>query len=150
MSKLLLIWILFFGQISKAQTSYWQQYLHYNIDVKLNDKEKQLSGNEKIVYINNSPETLTYIWFHIYPNAYKDNKTAFVQQVRHDRDYGGQLSKKYLGGFIDSLDFKVNGEKVKTEPHPQYNDIIKLLLPKPLQPKDSIIITTPFRVKLPK
>ncbi|MGN6247442.1 MAG: M1 family metallopeptidase [Ginsengibacter sp.] len=150
MSKLLVISFLLIAQFSKAQSPYWQQYLHYTIEVKLDDEEKQLSGKEKIVYINNSPKTLDYIWFHIYPNAYKDNKTAFVQQVRYDRDYGGQLSKKYLGGFIDSLDFKVDGEKVKTEPHPQYNDIIKLLLPKPLQPKDSIIITTPFRVKLPK
>ena len=36
-----------------------------------------------------------------------------------------------------------------TEDHPTYIDIIKLVLPKPLSPGGSIIITTPFHVKLP-
>jgi hypothetical protein len=35
------------------------------------------------------------------------------------------------------------------EDHPQHIDIIKLVLPKPLLPKQQITITTPFHVKLP-
>ena len=54
-----------------AQDNYWQQYLHYSINAQLNDIEKSIMGSETIVYKNNSPQALTYIWFHIYPNAYK-------------------------------------------------------------------------------
>ena len=51
--------------------AYWQQQTDYTIDVKLNEKEKTLDGFEKIVYTNNSPDTLQFIWFHVWPNAYK-------------------------------------------------------------------------------
>ena len=52
-------------------------------------------------------------------------------------------------GFIDSLNFTVDGQKVKTEPDPENIDIIKVVLPKPLQPGEKITITTPFFVKIP-
>ena len=54
-------------------------------------------------------------------------------------------------GYIDKLSFTVNGQAAKTESHsnPQYIDIIKLVLEKPLAPGDSISIATPFYVLLP-
>ncbi|NJK97378.1 MAG: M1 family metallopeptidase [Bacteroidales bacterium] len=38
---------------------------------------------------------------------------------------------------------------VNTEAHPQHNDILKLILNKPLRSGEKITITTPFRVKFP-
>ena len=149
MKNTLFLLFLFLTLISKGQSHYWQQYLHYSIDVKLNDKEKTITGFETIAYKNNSPQTLNYIWFHIYPNAYKDKTTAFSQQILNDPARKNELRKKFLGGFISGLNFKVNGIDAVTEPHPQFNDVIKLLLPHPLQPGDSILISTPFKVKLP-
>jgi len=55
-----------------AQQTYWQQQLRYDIKAELNDKDKSITGFEKIVYKNNSPSTLNFIWFHIWPNAYKN------------------------------------------------------------------------------
>ena len=60
---------------------YWQQQVNYTIDVSLNDKAHTLDGFEHIEYINNSPDTLRFIWFHIWPNAYKNDKTAFSDQI---------------------------------------------------------------------
>ena len=53
----------------------------YTIHVSLNDKEHTLDGFEKIEYINNSPDTLKFIWFHLWPNAYKNDKTALSDQM---------------------------------------------------------------------
>ena len=57
----------------------------------------------------------------------------------------------YGKGSIEGLSFTVNGVPAANEPHPNpdYVDILKLLLNKPLAPGDSIIIATPFTVKLP-
>jgi hypothetical protein len=150
MKNLLLLVLLFIGVQSIAQQDYWQQYLNYTIDVQLNDKEKSLTGTETIVYKNNSPEVLTFIWFHLYPNAYKDETTAFYQQVTNDPSRKEKLKRKN-SGFISDLAFTVDGAAAKTEPHPnvQYIDIIKVILPKPLKPGDSATIATPFKVKLP-
>lgn len=52
-------------------------------------------------------------------------------------------------GFIDSLDFKINSEKVAWIIDSENIDICKLILNKPLLPKDTIIISTPFFVKIP-
>jgi hypothetical protein len=64
-----------------AQFAYWQQEVHYTIDVSLNDTEHTLEGFLKLRYINHSPDTLTYIWFHLWPNAFKNDKTAFSEQT---------------------------------------------------------------------
>jgi hypothetical protein len=150
MKKLILLTVLFAATTAMAQETYWQQYLRYSINATLNDQDKTITGAETIVYKNNSPETLSYIWFHIYPNAYKDQSTALFQQINNDPDRKDKI-KKYSGGSITNLAFTVNGMPAKTEAHPklQYIDIIKVVLNQPLQPGDSVTIATPFKVQLP-
>lgn len=127
-----------------AQEDYWQQQVNYTIDVQLNDHAKTLTGFEQIEYINHSPDTLLYIWFHIWPNAYKNSSTAWSRQ-----SVAKTIGKKNRG-FIDSLNFKVDGVSALTEPDPEHIDVLKLLLPVPLLPGKSIKIETGFFVKLPK
>jgi hypothetical protein len=128
---------------------YWQQKVDYSIDVALNDKEHTLDGFERITYTNNSPDTLTFIWFHLWPNAYKNDKTAFCDQQLRNGDTKFYFSSDEERGYINRLDFKVNGLAAKTEDHPQHIDIVKLILPTPLLPLQKLVITTPFHVKLP-
>ena len=137
----------FLCSISQAQ--YWQQKVDYTIDVSLNDQAKTLQGFEKINYYNNSPDTLTYIWFHIWPNAYKTDRTAFSNQLLQNGNTAFYFSEKEQRGYINQLDFKVNGIPAKIEDHPEHIDIIKVLLPTPLLPSQHISITTPFHMKLP-
>ena len=70
-----------FQFVAAQKSNYWQQQVNYNIAVALNDKDHSLDAIEKITYTNNSPDTLTFIWFHIWPNAYKNDKTAFSEQL---------------------------------------------------------------------
>jgi hypothetical protein len=135
--------------LSKGQPDYWQQEVNYTIDVSLNDKDHSLNGFETIEYINNSPDTLKFIWIHIWPNAYKNDKTAFSDQLLENGNTIFYFSDKDQKGYINRLDFKVNNITAETEDHPQHIDIIKLILPSPLPPGEKIVITTPFHVRLP-
>ncbi|NOT50476.1 MAG: M1 family metallopeptidase [Chitinophagaceae bacterium] len=135
--------------ISHSQQNYWQQQVNFVIDVTLNDKEHTLDGFEKIEYINNSPDTLKFIWFHLWPNAYKNDKTAFTDQTLENGNTKFYFSDKEQRGYINRLDFKVNNSTAVVEDHPNHIDIIKLVLPSPLLPGQKITITTPFHVKLP-
>jgi hypothetical protein len=128
---------------SAQKTDYWQQEVNYKIDVSLDVKNKTLKGFEEIEYINHSPDTLTFIWFHLWPNGYKNKNTAYAQQ------YGSTFTRNNIG-FIDSLGFRINDSNAATEPHPEHIDIIKIKLNKLLLPGDSIRIETPFFVKLPQ
>jgi len=148
LQKLVLLLIACGFQLS-AFSQYWQQKVDYTIDVTLNDKEKTLDAFEKIVYTNNSPDTLYFIWFHLWPNAYKNDKTAFSDQQLESGNTNFYFSGKEQKGYINRLDFKVDGSTAKTEDHPQYIDVIKLILSKPLPPQQQVTITIPFHEKLP-
>lgn len=138
-----------FSASAICQQAYWQQQVNYKIDVSLDDKLHTLDGFEKIEYINNSPDTLRFIWFHLWPNAYKNDKTAFSDQLLENDDTKFYFSDKEERGYINRLDFKVDNVTAETEDHPQHIDIIKVILPFPLPPAQRILITTPFHVKLP-
>jgi hypothetical protein len=146
-----LFFLLVFTAASHAQNNtYWQQQVNYRIDVSLNDTAHTLDGFVKMEYTNNSPDTLFFIWFHVWPNAFKNDKTAFSEQLLLNGRTDFYFSKKEERGYINRLDFKVNNSTAATEDHPQYIDVIKLLLPQPLPPQQSITISTPFHVQLPK
>ncbi len=149
MKALILSITLFFCAHANAQ-DYFQQQVRYDITADFNDQEKSITAFEKIVYKNNSETTLDFIWFHIWPNAYKSNNTALFQQLKNDEVRGKKKSVAGIG-YIDGLSFKINDAAAKTEahPNPDYIDIVKLLLNKPLKPGDSITITTPFKTVLP-
>jgi predicted RNA binding protein with dsRBD fold (UPF0201 family) len=135
---------------ASGQSDYWQQDLSYKINASLDDKTNSIKADEEIIYKNNSPSTLEYIWFHIWPNAYKNDQTALMQQIIHDTARA-KKAENHGTGYIDGLAFTIDGQAAKTEPHPnpQYIDIIKLVLNKPLAPGESIKISTPFHVQLP-
>ncbi len=151
MKKLFFIIILFGWQLPTAncQPGYWQQQVDFKIDITLNEKDHTLDGFEKMDYYNNSPDTLYFIWFHLWPNAYKNDRTAFSDQLLENGRTDFYFSNNEKRGYINRLDFKVNGIVARMEDHPLHQDIIRIVLPRPLAPKSSVEIQTPFHVQLP-
>ncbi|WP_162902835.1 M1 family metallopeptidase [Taibaiella koreensis] len=138
--------------IVSAQQPYWQQRVDNHIAVTLDDKEHMLHGHISMRYANNSPDTLRYIYMHLFPNAYSSDRTAFERQAVENRNTKHYFSAEKDRGYIDSLKFSVfSGEMgrlagVVTTADP---DVIRLVLPEPLAPGGQVTIETPFRVKLP-
>ncbi len=56
--------------------TYWQQRVDYDIDVTLDDQQRTISGREKIVYHNQSPSSLRYLWLQIDANIFKPDSDA--------------------------------------------------------------------------
>ena len=149
MKKILILLTSFLPSVAHCQPGYWQQEADYTIQVRLNDIENTLDGFVKIKYTNHSPDTLSYIWFHLWPNAFKNDRTAFSEQMLQNRRTDFYFSERDDKGYINRLDFRVDGIEAKTEDHPLYIDIVKLILPHPLEPGKQTEITTPFHEKLP-
>ena len=120
----------------KSQQTYWQQQVNYTIDVTLNDATNMLTGFEQMEYINNSPDTLTYIYMHLWQNAYKNDRTAFSEQLLKNGRTDFYFSDEAQRGYITHLDFKTGDSALATEATKDI-DIIKLHLAKPLPPKSS-------------
>ncbi len=68
-----------FLSLSVYGQGYFQQEVHYTISVTLNDEDHTLSGFETLEYINNSGQALDCIYMHLWPNGYRDNKTALAK-----------------------------------------------------------------------
>ena len=72
--SLALLLVLFASATSLiAQTTdcYWQQHVDYTMDVSIDVKSFQYSGTQKLVYTNNSPDTLNRIYYHLFFNAFQ-------------------------------------------------------------------------------
>ena len=145
----LLIFFNFFSVYVFSQNVYWQQQVNIKISVALDDQQHTLTGFETIEYTNNSPDTLFYIWMHVWPNAYKNDRTAYSDQLLQNGSTNFYFSDAEKKGYINKLNFKANGLVATIIDHPQHQDIIKIILPSPLLAGKTCIIETPFFVKIP-
>ncbi|MBK7556653.1 MAG: M1 family metallopeptidase [Flavobacteriales bacterium] len=130
-------------------TEYFQQKVDYSIDVMLDDVKHMLHASETITYTNRSTDALDTLWIHLYPNAYKQKGTALSTQQSLHGDLDLWFAKDEDRGFIDSLDFRVNGAPISWGLDEKHIDIAWLKLSEALSPNASVEITTPFRVKIP-
>ena len=151
MKKLLLITVLLIltQTLVAQEKNYWQQQVDVQIKATLNDLDHTIDADINMRYQNNSPDTLHYIWIHLWPNAYKNDRTALSDQLLENGSTDFYFSNESNRGYINRLNFTIDDEIAKTEDHPQHQDIIRLLLSKPLAPGAAIQIKTPFHVKLP-
>jgi hypothetical protein len=127
----------------------FRQEVNFTIHVTLDDTRHELNAFQTVEYVNNSPDSLDVLFFHLWPNAWSGNNTRLARQITGSAGRQRLFEDDRLRGYIDSLDFRVNG--VRTEWHLVSGspDICRILLNEPVIPGDTIFITTPFRVKIP-
>ena len=133
-----------------AESAYFQQDVKYTIEVTLDDSTHTLTAHETLIYTNHSPDTLEFIWFHLWPNAYKNTETAYAKQAFKNGSTRFYYAKDENRGYIDNLDFSIEGTPAEWAFHEEWIDVAKVMLHQPLLPGESITIETPFFVKLPK
>ncbi|MCB0635371.1 MAG: M1 family metallopeptidase, partial [Lewinella sp.] len=138
------------AMITFAQGPYFQQEVAYRIAVRLDDGHHQLHGQWTMDYTNHSPDSLTFLYFHLWPNAYASQHTAFArQQLRHgERDF--YFARDEELGFIDSLQFRQGATVLTPQSTNEGPDVILLPLADPLPPGGTMTLETPFRVQLPR
>lgn len=136
------------GQNKTSQAS-WQQTVDYSIRVQLNDVDHTLHGDAKFVYTNNSPDALSELYFHLWPNAYKDDLTDFAKQELLNGSTKFHFAPDSMRGSITEIAFQVNGEDVKWKYFGDQIDVAVLTLSQPIASGETVEITTPFHVKIP-
>ena len=128
--------------------AYWQQQVDYVIDVALDEKARRITGGETIVYKNNSPHTLKYLWVQLDQNRFKKDslairsETASTAQSR--RASGGNGDSVSYNGLarhfmLDDIDHGFSIKAVldrdgKALPHTIVDTMMRIDLPVPLRP----------------
>lgn len=130
----------------KPFDGYWQQDVHYNIKAEINDSTDILSGSEELTYWNNSPYTLSFVYFHLYSNA--QTKDSYAADLYKNNGYNLKFSKyrqQDLGTKVETI--TANGQELKTELD---NTILKVYLPKALAPGESVTFNMNFKTYFDK
>ena len=131
-----------------SRDDYFQQDVKYKIDATLDDVNHVLHADLRLLYTNNSPDTLTEIYFHLWPRAFSDKGTAFAKQQLRAGKTRFHFAEEGLG-TLDSLSFTVGGTPADFAYDEVHTDIALLQLPSHLPPGQTITIETPFRVRIP-
>lgn len=125
----------------KPNAAYWQQDVSYTIKAKLEDTENIVSGNETLTYYNNSPDELSFVYFHLYSNAQtKDSYLADLYKNNGVKLKFGQYREAGLGTNVESI--TVDDQILKTEV--DYS-VMKVWLKSPLKPGESITFKITFK-----
>src|SRR5690349_20216209 len=110
MKHFCLVITLILSKLTSFAQNYWQQTVNTIIGVTLDDKTNFLQGYEEISYVNHSPDTLRFIYMHLWPYAYQNDRTPFAKQMDVMHDTRFYYSKTSDRGYIDSLQFIVDGQ----------------------------------------
>ena len=116
--------------------NYTQQKVDYVMDIVLDDENQKITGNETILYHNNSKDELTYLWVQLDQNMRAaDSKTPDIQpnkipkvinQQRFDRSFP---STPFDGGFNITSVTNNDGSNLS---HTVNQTMMRIDLPKPL------------------
>lgn len=126
----------------KPYPNYWQQDVAYTIEARLDDSTDILHGETyELTYWNNSPDTLTELYFHLFTNAFQPGSHYHELWLQNDREPEfGAYEEEGLNLEISKL--KVNGQAVDTILD---NTILRVNLNKPLYPGDSLQVSMQFK-----
>ena len=136
----------------KPYEGYWQQDVHYTINAILNEEDELINGQEILVYTNNSPNTLTEAYFHLYQNAVQPGSlTDELYKQNKAKVTFGKYEAQKLGTVIHSIQINPEDKPIRDEPRESQNiafeiqnTLLKIKLPTPLKPGDSIAFHIDF------
>ena len=125
----------------KPFEGYWQQDIQVKLKAKLDDKEDIIDGEEELTYYNNSPDTLSFVYFHLYQNAFV--KGAYLENLNLANNYKQKFGKYELAGKGTEIEeLKSNNEKLKITID---NTIMRVELNQPILPKSAITFKIKFK-----
>ena len=151
--------------ICNAQSkNYWQQKADYKMEVTVDANKYQYKGKQTLRYSNNSNDTLTKVFFHLFNNAFQPgsemdirlqnvvdpdgrmvtkSKTADGKEIKESRI--ARLKPDEIG-FLKVNNFKQDGKIAATK---ELGTILEVTLAKPILPGKKTTFTLDFEGQVP-
>lgn len=146
-----LVLLLLISLSSSGQEYRWQQRVEYTMQIDLDVKTHRVKGVQKLVYHNNSPDTLTTVYYHLYFNAFQpgsmmDERSRALPDP--DRRVMDRISKLTPGeiGYQKVLSLKQDGKDTRFAAE---GTILTVTLPSPLLPGTRTVLDMTFESQVP-
>lgn len=134
-----------------AQDYRWQQRADYTMNIDFDVNTHRFTGDQKIVYTNNSPDTLRKIYYHLYLNAFQPGSMMDVRSrnvADPDKRIGARIAalKENEVGYQRINTMMQDGKPVKFTVD---GTILIVDLNKPLLPKAKSTFQMNFQSQVP-
>ena len=131
----------FYWKNKKPFADYWQQDVKYTIKVIIDERKLTVGGDLELLYTNNSPDTLSEVFFHLYQNAFQEG--AYYDNLQKNKGinpYYGLYEKDGLGTEVK---FLTSSKGVDSIIHD--NTIINVKLKNPILPHETAAFNIDFK-----
>lgn len=142
-----------------AQSSKWQQRVKYTMQADVDAAANTFTGKQRLEYSNNSPDTLTRVFYHLYWNAFQPNSMMDVRSRElgkikisgrpnwdaRVRDRIGNL-KEDETGYQKISSLTMNGAP---QPFTVHETILEVKLTKPILPRSKAVFEMDFHAQIP-
>ncbi len=164
MKKILFLVIALVALMGNAQnTAYWQQHVDYNMSIDMNVENYQYDGVQKLVYTNNSPDTLDHVFYHLFFNAFQPGSEMDIRlqniadpDRRMTTNIGtkenpvkeskiSKLTPEEIG-FIKINSLQQDGVDVQ---HTTIGTVLKVKLNTPIKPGQKTVFNMTFKGQVP-
>lgn len=138
-----------------AQAGYWQQEVDYAMEIDMDVETYRYQGTQKLTYTNNSPDTLSRVFYHMYFNAFKPGSEMDLRlQTVPDPDdrmfIEGQSRistlKEEDRGFLHASSLTQDGKEVA---YRLEGTVLEVDLDHPLAPGGSTTMMMEFEGQVP-
>ena len=153
MNKFLLIFLVCCGSYitSIAQADRWQQKAMYEMEIDFDDTRHQFEGKQRLIYINNSPDEITKVFYHLYYNAFQPGSMMDVRSRTiedPDRRVGSRIYNlaTHEMGFTKVNSLTQNGIPVEFQ---ESGTILEVTLKQPIAPNGIAIFDMEFLSQVP-
>ncbi|MGF7034469.1 hypothetical protein J2T17_005420 [Paenibacillus mucilaginosus] len=133
--------------------------VEYHLTAEYDATGKMITGTSSITWTNPGSLPVSELYFHLYPNAFESKKSTFMREsggklrsdVSKEGSFGSMTvsSIKLMGGSEAEL----RGASEYVQPDDGNKDdrtLLRVPLPKPVEPGAKITLQTDFTVKLPQ
>jgi hypothetical protein len=134
-----------------AQAQPWQQRVDYQMNIDVDAAKHQYRGTQRLAYTNNSPDTLTHLFYHLYFNAFQPNSMMDVRS-RTIEDADSRVADRIQKltpeeqGWIKVKSLKINGKVSNFETS---ETILEVRLAEPIAPGATTILEMEWDAQVP-
>ena len=151
-----LFWSFLFVAFSAvSQPNSWQQQADYEMELEMDVNTYRYSGAQKLSYTNNSPDTLSRVFYHMYFNAFQpgsemDLRLQHIEDPDRRMYIDGASRIAYLKpeeiGYLKATSLKQDGAAVS---HELEGTVLVVTLAEPLKPGEKTILEMTFEGQVP-
>lgn len=134
-----------------AQPERWQQQVNYEMTIDMNAAAHQYHGKQRLTYTNNSPDTLTRLFYHLYFNAFQPGSMMDVRS-RNIIDPDSRVGARIMGlkpeeqGWIKVNTLTQDGKAVKFLSN---ETILEVTPAQPVLPHSSVVLEMDWDAQVP-